>query len=97
MELFVFGPLVRQWQRHQHDFQQNQEKLKEKFHDGLGQQLTAISLYAKLLADRLKNRSAEEAGDALKLSLLSDQALQETSRLMRASLVSSEPEVKGEL
>ncbi len=44
-------------------------------HDGLGQHLTGLAFLTKALEERLKERAAEEAGEAAKIAGLAEQAV----------------------
>jgi two-component system CheB/CheR fusion protein len=59
-----------------------QERIGQEMHDGLGQQLTAVSLLAKRLDRRLHNgESTNVAADARTLSVQLEQALTDSRRL----------------
>jgi signal transduction histidine kinase len=68
-------------------------------HDGLGQHLTATSLAAKLLSNRLENESHPAAADSGRVLRLIQEAIAQTRQIARGLLLSSiEPEaLVGEL
>jgi signal transduction histidine kinase len=52
-------------------------------HDGLGQHLTGTSLTGQILVEKLQTRHAEEAGDAKRLVMLIEEAIEQTRRLAK--------------
>ncbi len=64
---------------------QEQERLGREIHDGLGQQLTALSLMAAGLAKRLQRRDVPEAKDALELRRHLEQTLAD-ARILSSGL-----------
>src|ERR1700761_816320 len=63
--------------------EREQRRLGQDLHDGLGQSMTGIAFLAKVLQQKLKAKSIEEAASAGNIASLINEALAQTRRLSR--------------
>jgi PAS domain S-box-containing protein len=62
---------------------QEQRRIAQDLHDGLGQELTGIAFMSKVLADKLSEEGLAEAAEAAKIVGLVNQAISHTRQLAR--------------
>jgi PAS domain S-box-containing protein len=63
-----------------------QRRIGEDLHDGLGQHLTGIAFMSKVLESKLCDKSLPESGDAAKIVVLVNEAINKTRELSRGLL-----------
>lgn len=66
---------------------QEQRRIGQDLHDGLGQHLTGIAFMSKVLEQKLADRAIPEAGDAAKIVALVNEAITKTRELARGLLL----------
>jgi PAS domain S-box-containing protein len=62
---------------------QEQRRIAQDLHDGLGQHLTGIAFMSKVLEEKLSDKSMPEAADAAKIVQMVNQAIDNTRQLAR--------------
>ena len=72
---------------------QEQRRIAQDLHDGLGQHLTGIAFMSKVLQEKLSDRSLPEAAEAAKIVQMVNQAIDNTRQLARGlHPVAAEPQ-----
>src|SRR5271165_7334319 len=62
---------------------QEQRRIAQDLHDGLGQHLTGIAFMSKVLEEKLTDQSLPEAAEAAKIVQMVNQAIDNTRQLAR--------------